>query len=409
MVLLASVTAGCVLVTLLKPNGIDLPLQTLDQLRMVGPTSQRGLLGQAVGELQPTLTTDRPERPLFLALTAVALLGFALGRRAVRASDVLAWSAFAILAVDAIRNVPLFALVAVPMGVRHWNAALDTSSLPRGLPVAGGIATSLLLGALIVDVARDRYYLRLGTPRTLGLGVAQHFNPEGAADWIAEHRPAGPIAHLMNEGGYFICRFHPDYPVLVDGRLEAFGPRRFVTLHIGTPERFNALDETLHFGLVHVLHEHGHLPAMLQYWWRHQDWRLVYADDVSALFVRTPNDFPAIDPAQPGLFAPLERSHPSDQRRLIARARFYDAVGLPRTALDVWNEARDRFPELDPQGIVRDQFIERLFQLPADAASELAPLPHRATEWIAIPRPGRTRRCDGRVSLIAHFSGSATA
>lgn len=363
LITLGCVVAASALVSVLNPNGLDLPLQTLEQLRMIGPPTERGLLGRAVGELQPTLATERIERPLYLALVALSLSGMALGRRALRLVDVLVWTVFAVLAATAVRNVALFALVCVPTLVRTWNAALDAQPPSRRTTaIANGVlALALMLG--VVDLARDRFYLRLGTPRTLGFGVADAFHPEGATQWIREHRPDGPIAHLMNDGGWFIRHLSPDYRVLVDGRLEVFGSRRFLALHIGDPRRFAALDARFGFGVVHALHGRGYLHAMLAQWYADPAWQLVYVDDVSALFVRAPTQAAAVDVGAPDLFPPLEGEHPANRDRLVARTRFYDAVGRRRAALETWNAAVGRYPDLDPDGRVRAELIARLPEL----------------------------------------------
>jgi hypothetical protein len=214
----------------------------------------------------------------------------------------------------------------------------------------GSLAVAAGLALAVADVATDRFAERVNSPRETGLGTLSFFQPEGAVDWIARERPSGPIAHDMADGGYLIARLWPDYPVMVDGRLEVFGAETFARLQIQGPEQFRALDAEHRFGAVLV--HYSLVDARELLWWLHlnPNWRLVFVDDTAALYVRDGPEsgrWPELQVDAPDLFPPLpaERSA-SDRLRRQARINFLVSMRRYEDALPLWEETIARYPEL---------------------------------------------------------------
>jgi len=168
-----------------------------------------------------------------------------------------------------------------------------------------------------------------------------------------------------------------------DGRLEVFGPELLPRLQPSDPERFAELDHRYRFGTVLVNHRRGRRGPLVRELHSSRDWRLVYVDDVSLVFVRAeadPQRWPALDLDAPGLFAPPAegRGEVSEQRRLTARARLMLFLERPDLALRVWEQALLRHPDL-PGG------APLLAGLRALAAGE--PLPPELTGAGALADP----------------------
>jgi hypothetical protein len=363
---LAAVTALSALVSPINPNGLDGALYPVQQLAMVGTAEARGLFGRIIIELQPTFVALGPLALAFLlALIALSLASLALNWRAIPLSDPLLWVAFFYLAVGARRNLPLFAIVTVPMLVRNWNAWLDGRALPERLPRLAGVLLSVVLAALAIDAARGRLFPRMAQLRVPGLGVDWPVYPTASADWIERHRPPGPIAHSMMDGGFLIWRLYPDYRVMIDGRLEIFGAEFFRELLIDSTERFAALDAEYRFGMVVQRHGPWDTEKLLTHWAAHPEWRLVAVDDAAALFVRaTPGQafpYPELDLEAPGLFPPVDGSNRDrDLHFLRVRTAFFLAVGRDDLALEVWEEALRLFPDIEDGQRVRGMLLQSL-------------------------------------------------
>ena len=342
-----------VLVTLVNPNGVDGLLYPLEQLRMVGPEEQRGVFGSVIAELLPPFGHQLPmnefARVLFGALAALSFGAMAANWRRVSAFDPLVWVAFGWLALGSHRNVALFALVAAAVTARNASALLARRPLRPAFTAAASVAVAVALAVVSVDVARDRFFLRIGSSRETGFGTFDFYYPVGAVDWIARERPPGPIAHHMADGGYLIYRLWPSYQALSDGRLEIFGPESFARLQITDPDSFRRLDDEFHFGSALVHYSLTDARDLL--WWLHlnSNWRLVQVDDTAALFVREGPEtkrWPALQLDAPDLFAPFpdERS-PSDRLRRQARVNFYAAMRRWAPALTLWEESVARYPD----------------------------------------------------------------
>jgi len=130
----------------------------------------------------------------------------------------LALSQF-LLAAVAVRNVPLFAIAAVPLiavnASRSWLAACTRprTRIQLGHALTAAVATLCLFQ--VREFATDRFHLRQGDASRFGLGVDTTSVPGRAADALLA---SGTRALLFNEyafGGYLLQR---GIPVFADSR-----------------------------------------------------------------------------------------------------------------------------------------------------------------------------------------------
>ena len=363
---LAAVTALAALASFANPNFIDGALYPIQQLGMVGPPDERGTFGSIVAELIPPLGGDQPLNAFAVGLLAgLAVCSFgamALNWRRIHASDPLLWVTFLYLGLGAKRNLALFAIVAAPILVRNWNEVLDARPFAPRLRRAAAALVALGMAFLIVDVTQQRFFPRIGVLREPGFGPMTTLFPIEQAEWIARHRPLGPIAHHMADGGYLIWRLWPDYSVMTDGRLEVFGPEKFVALQVGVSERFRALDREYHFGAVLVHYSLVVSDAMLWWLYLNSNRKLVSVDDTAALFVRVRDGeasaAPEVDVDAPDLFPPLDETRPADARmRIQARTNFYNALHRTDRALAIWEDGIRRHPQLAEQRTVHAMLL----------------------------------------------------
>jgi hypothetical protein len=343
---LAAVTALAALACLFNPNTALLPLYALKQLGMIGADRHPGLASVEIWSLisaWPKLTSLY--LAAFLALAVTSLAAMIANWRQARVADPLLWLTFLGLAVAGHRNVALFAIVATPILVRNAAEWLDRSRpLPRLRPLAA-VLVSALIWLVAVDAQWGRFFERLGIPRGAGFGIVEVMAPVAAAEWISANRPPGPISHHMSDGGYLIWRLYPTYPVMIDGRLEVYGGEKNVRLWVESPEKFRELDRSYRFGTVIVRFSEYLQGNLLGALYDDPGWKLVFSDDVAAVFVRNTDaeGFPEVDVGDPNLFPPLRGEPPSVHAfRIQGRARFYAAVGRRDLEERVLREDRRR-------------------------------------------------------------------
>lgn len=348
---LLMVTILICLSALVNPNTLDAAIYPFQQLEMIGTSEQRagGLVTRELAALPSYWPRLTPLAKSFaVSITLVSLSGMLLNRRRLRASDALCWLAFLLLAVLALRNVVLFAIVATPITVRNWNQYLDESSRFRTTPAWAALALSAVLLVITTDLVRGRFSWRMGSLRDPGFGVMEVMHPVAATEWIAKTRPEGPIFHSFVDGGYLIWRLYPDYQVLGDGRLEVFGIERKPELYARSPRDFRLLDKRYRFNLALLNFGQVNFTRLLRHLHHSADWSLVFVDDVSAVFLRKKFDAAVheIDIDDPELFANTNDEHSvSDAYRAHARIRFFTSLGRPRRAREITRDLLRRYPE----------------------------------------------------------------
>ena len=344
-------------VALLNPNGVDGALLPLRQLGMIGPAAT-STFGRNIDELRSPLAAFGTSTAMaLLAFGALWLSSFAallLDRRNLSPFDMLVWFAFALLAFSAARNTALFAVVAAPILAAHGGRWLDeTATISAARQRAFGVAVAAVLALGAGAVVATAWSRGDGPRESSSPALASFWFPERAVDWIAAHRPPGPIYHRLGDGGFLIWRLWPDYSVLVDGRLEVYGEDLYREIEVdgdGGSDAFQRLDARQHFGTALIHFGLFRDSALLAWMEGRPEWRLVYLDEVAAVFVRSSAaeqaGWPSVNVDSPVLFEPLDatRRHPLDLWRRQARIAIFGALGRIGAARALLEETRLLYP-----------------------------------------------------------------
>lgn len=219
---LCAALAACVLIVPLNPNGPRLlayPLETM---------SSHAMHKYIEEWFSPNfhLLIGQPFALLLLATFAA----LALSPKRVRPSELLLLSVAAYAGLRAWRNIPFFALVAVPVLAEHaWSLIESRGWLRRrGIKGTDGTgATSVLVLALnltlLVCVPLGMCAWKVaGVVRGQAAVEAEKF-PAAAVAFLREHAEAGPLYNTYGWGGYLIWKLYPERPVFGDGRADVYG------------------------------------------------------------------------------------------------------------------------------------------------------------------------------------------
>jgi Flp pilus assembly protein TadD len=219
----------------------------------------------------------------YVVLIALAALSLAVNRRRVDPFWLILFVSQLYLSLLAIRNLPLFCLVAVPFVLsnidRRVTAAGPRVAIPLQRLTAGlAIALSLWYSAQMFS---DRFHVRQGDTNQAGLGLARHRFPRGAVEFLDRNDLTGRVFSPMLEATYLLAH---DRPVFVDPRIEVYGEElfeRFVNvLRVDGAWAAAVAEYDLR---VLVVNLQARLARVAR---DDPDWLLVYFDDVSAVFVR---------------------------------------------------------------------------------------------------------------------------
>ncbi|HUU42067.1 MAG TPA: hypothetical protein VMW42_14115, partial [Desulfatiglandales bacterium] len=230
---------------------------------------------------------------IFIPVTVLALI---CQLKRVRLAHLLPYGAFLYLSVMAIRNVPLFAIVATPMTIlniygildflreRKFFAAKWPVSTP--VPVAVSMAVGFLLTALClgtcVSIANNGLYHRLNYLRTFGFGVSDTF-PHEAVEYLKSRNLPGNIFNSSDIGGYLLWQMYPPKQVALDGRWEVYGDFLDNIPRLNDPKYFAELTTKYHIEAI-ILYKRSWETALMYPWLQiSPDWQ--FAKDTATAIV----------------------------------------------------------------------------------------------------------------------------
>ncbi len=283
-----------ILVSFVNPygvRGIAFPFYLFTRLQA------SNIFRDAITELTPPLSSKArflmPDMPLYLfygfAAASVLLVLATVRRR--RVQELVITGSFLYLSVTAVRNIPLFIIACLPIIIRSGQdlaSILRTRfrSLMPGPVIHRILAYALTTVCLLFSmrVVTNAFYAERGGGH-FGLGLDPNIHPVGAADFINRHHLTGRILNDLNHGSWLIWQVKQ--PVFIDGRLEVM-KENFFSEYYRSYSSGGLTALIVRYQPDLVIFDHSYPEAAL---WdidlkTNPEWRLVYADAISALWLR---------------------------------------------------------------------------------------------------------------------------
>jgi len=297
---LLRVAAGLLLVSLVNPS---FHRALLYPLTLAG----QPVYFDVIRELQPLLSrvflaTDFLRA--FLVLAAIGAASFLVTPKRLELSHLMLFVAALASALSAVRNLPIFAVIAVPLAAINLQSASRRFPAERWLRLNSSRLTKTVVGlvpAALLALVFVRGVQVPGDFRRPGFGYDRRLFPVQAADFLAGHRVPGNVFSTMEFNDYFVWRLFPAHRVFIDGRLDVYGPgllRLYSRILLSDPVADTVFP---HFGidccvlpLPNASYGTGRRP-LAQTLGQSPDWTMVYWDDLAVVFVRnTPAYAPLI-------------------------------------------------------------------------------------------------------------------
>lgn len=322
-------TAASVFASLLNPNFIS-PL--FIGMKSIGNPFTKTLLEYKT----PWEYSFYRGAPYFLyGLIAVAALTFVFmlaSYRRLKLSDVLLYIGFAAAAATAQRFSMFFILMSTAVSSKY-AALIAKDHLKKLRPVTALIVT---VSAVFIFVSAYRTsYIRHGPINDAVL-------PVKSADFLTDNGLPPPVFNPYEWGGYLIWRLYPQYKVFVDARMmdySVYEKYRFAKQGEKTA-LFNEYGiNTVVFYTTH----HFSIPGIILSLLTDREWRLVYFDGMSTVFVRTD-----LVPALPSikkeaLLGSLFMFAYSEIKKSPQSSRGYNELGNIYSAIGQWDKAKEYF------------------------------------------------------------------
>ena len=162
--------------------------------------------------------------------------------------------------------------------------------------IAGVAAAAIILlaGVRSADLVSNRTYLSRDEITTFGTGLSWWF-PERAMEFMEHENLPPQVFNGYETGGFLLWRLDAKYKDFIDGRAIPFGPdslSRLQQLQLSPPESTVWQQTAESYGINAILFSlprYGGLTqaaAVLPHFCSDENWRPVYFDEVSAVFVR---------------------------------------------------------------------------------------------------------------------------
>jgi hypothetical protein len=277
----ASAVAGCV-----NPAGLKGLLYPLNIFRNYAYSIEENQ------SLFIRLHDANPQWPLtlfawLLVLAAVIVLVRRLVMKEFRSrlADLLLLGSAAVLAVSAVRNVPVFALLMIPLLAELLHDVIREKGL------AGALSTRLPAAGLFVIGLGFCWTRHQDRERGGVFGLGLRNGVTAAADFMRANGVTGPIFNDFNNGGYLIFYFFHPERIFIDNRPEAY-PAGLFELHKSMEaddKVWREQDEKYHFNAIVYSLQFNNAPETERFLLarvRDPEWAPVFADNFNMIYVR---------------------------------------------------------------------------------------------------------------------------
>jgi hypothetical protein len=352
-IVLALVALAC----LATPWGVAGALLPLDLLPAVTGGS---LLSSRIGEFRPPFQAGfgLPLAYTWVGLLVLSGLAFAMNVSRVHLGRLFTVLVFGYLSTQALRNVALFAWMAVPATAANVGslvarrAARQSATLAdprRGTRVGvasprpdssllvrvGEGAVIAITSLLIAIVVTNQLSKWLGVEREFGLGISKLHAPIDAlrfADTVGiEGNPFNDFA----SGGYLAWARFPRDRVFVDGRTQAY-PDDFFRFYFNVmddPEQWPTVVARFAPDYALLYHVWSNRFPLVRYLNAGHGWTLVYYDEIASLYMPLDDAHRAVRERAEQAFAALQAARTDGAEAPVAARGLWDAVRVPVAAI----------------------------------------------------------------------------
>jgi hypothetical protein len=262
--------------TLISPHGID---------GLLYPFTYAGSGNASMQYVKEWQSPDFHQLYFLLFFGTSLLLALALGlaRPPLGVTEALWALLFALMALQSIRHLALYAVVTMPLLGARLQAELPW--LRRSLADARRSTPGAILWKLAPCSLLLAVYLTVDPSRLqLGAEPSAATFPAGAVAYLRDHQAEGNLFNQYEWGGYLIYSLYPQRRVFIDGRADVHGDAsvdRYESVERLRPNWRQVLDE--HDVRLVLVRRESPLAVVLG---GDAGWQELYAGEVERLFAR---------------------------------------------------------------------------------------------------------------------------
>ncbi|MFC1667605.1 tetratricopeptide repeat protein [Candidatus Omnitrophota bacterium] len=300
------------------------------------------LFMQNVHELMMPIRSSFSRYVFFWFFAIFSSITFIINLRNVKIKHILIFALSFFAAYMAVRNIPIFIFLGLGFSLINLNKAPLTRDMPERKYYAVSI---LIICGMIYFFLSNRYYQftnQFGLRKTESR-FSNIFMPSGACDFLDNNKIEGPMFNTLDFGPYIGYRFYPAKRVFIDTRTDLYRDDFYELYRKAQnyPSHWRALHKKYGFEIVLLRHLFGGTERISRYLYEDKDWRLVYYDENSCVFLNgTPKNRLTIDRFE----IDFNKVRLKDSDVSINIARFFEKIGERLLAEEIYIGLLDKDP-----------------------------------------------------------------
>lgn len=298
---------------------------------------------QNIQELMMPANVNFGKYIYFWILAILSSVTFLVNLKKVRMPHILIFLGSFAASYTAVRNIPIFIFIAMPLGVINLNEAPLTKNIIERKYYAVII---LIISLAIYIFTSSKYYVftKQSAFRNTGYNMSELLTPQKACNFLENNHIKGRMFNSTDFGHYISYRFYPEKRVFIDARTELYKYDFYKSYQRAQnyPGEWEALQEKYNFDIALIRHIFGGTERILKYLYNNKGWALVYYDENSAIFLR---DAPDNKNAIENFKIDFNKKKIEKRDEVLSIASFFEKIGERKIAEEVYVKLIEANPE----------------------------------------------------------------
>lgn len=249
--------------------------------------TEQKLSMQHVHELMMPIRSSFGRHGFFWIFAIATSATFIINLKKGKLKHIVLFAASFLASYLAVRNIPIFIFVGLPIA----SINLNESGLAKRLPEKKMyFLTAAIAGFLIYFFLSDNYYVFTNqyAMRKTESKFSNIFVPDGACDFLEKNAIKGRIFNTIDFGPYIGHRFYPERRIFIDTRTDLYKDEFYSMYRRARdhPESLEELQKKYGFEIVLLRHLFRDTDKLIRYLYASDNWKVVYYDRNSCIFLK---------------------------------------------------------------------------------------------------------------------------
>jgi len=249
--------------------------------------TEQKLYMQHIHELMMPIRSSFGRYGFLWIFTIATSATFIINLKKAKPKHIILFVASFFAAYSAVRNIPIFIFVGLPIASINLNESGLAKKMPeKKLYFLAAAVTGFLIYFFLSNkyyVFTNQYAMRKTESKFSGL-----FMPEGACDFLEKNNISGRMFNTLDFGPYIGYRFYPERRIFIDTRTDLYKDEFYSIYRRARdyPEDWQDIQRKYRFEIVLLRHLFRDTERLMRYLHMSKDWKLVYYDANSCIFLK---------------------------------------------------------------------------------------------------------------------------